>query len=242
MTLKLNSTGPEVAQLQNLLYLLEYPIVPSGTYDIATVVAVKTFQQSMGLGVDGRVMYMAGETWPALVAAVKAVEITPSGYREEKAATDRVDDRSEKVIATLHPRLHAPACVFVEKVKEHLGITIKLISGARTDAEQNALYAKGRTAAGPRVTNAKAGFSNHNFGIAFDIGVFVGGAYVPESSSYKKVSPIAKELGFEWGGDWTSLKDEPHYQFRPMWAKKMREGEMLAELRRRKAAGIDAFA
>nr|WP_295770097.1 M15 family metallopeptidase [Rhodoferax sp.] len=41
----------------------------------------------------------------------------------------------------------------------------------RSCAEQDALYAQGRTAPGNKVTNAKSGDSNHNFGIAFDIGV-----------------------------------------------------------------------
>jgi peptidoglycan L-alanyl-D-glutamate endopeptidase CwlK len=152
-----------------------------------------------------------------------------------------VDERSEKVIATLHPQLHAPARKFVLAAAEQ-GVTIKLISGLRTYAEQDVLYAKGRTAPGPKVTNARAGYSNHNFGLAFDIGVFSGGKYLPESPLYKTVAHIGKWLGFEWGGDWTSIKDEPHYQLRPKWANGMKESSMLAELRRRTLAKIDYFA
>lgn len=54
-------------------------------------------------------------------------------------------------------------------------------SGLRTYEEQNALYAQGRTAPGNKVTNAKGGFSNHNFGIAFDIGIFEGAKYLGDS-------------------------------------------------------------
>jgi len=46
---------------------------------------------------------------------------------------------------------------------------LKLISGLRTYEEQDALYAQGRTAPGPKVTNAPGGHSNHNFGLAFDM-------------------------------------------------------------------------
>ena len=56
------------------------------------------------------------------------------------------------------------------------GIIIKVISGLRTYDEQNGLHAKGRTTPGKIVTNARGGYSNHNFGIAFDIGVFEGAA------------------------------------------------------------------
>jgi peptidoglycan L-alanyl-D-glutamate endopeptidase CwlK len=122
-----------------------------------------------------------------------------------------------------------------------MGITIKLISGLRTYEEQNALFAKGRTAPGPIVTNARGGFSNHNFGIAFDVGVFRGTAYVPESPQYKAVGAIGTDLGLEWGGNWTSIKDEPHFQLRPRWAAGMRERDMLAELRDRKASGRPVF-
>jgi peptidoglycan LD-endopeptidase CwlK len=43
-----------------------------------------------------------------------------------------------------------------------------LTFGYRSFDEQKALYAKGRTAPGPKVTNAPAGMSCHNYGIAVD--------------------------------------------------------------------------
>lgn len=151
------------------------------------------------------------------------------------------DPRSEGVIATLHPRLHDLARAFVNAAAK-TGITIKLISGLRTYAEQNALYAKGRIAPGKKVTNAPAGYSNHNFGIAFDIGIWQNGQYLDDSPLYRQVAPLAKTLGFEWGGDWKSFADEPHYQLRPSWAAGMSEKLMLTELRRRKDGGRDFFA
>ncbi|WP_309244896.1 M15 family metallopeptidase [Bacillus sp. WMMC1349] len=47
-------------------------------------------------------------------------------------------------------------------------IYVQMTSGYRSFAEQNKLYAKGRTASGKIVTNAKAGQSNHNYGLAVD--------------------------------------------------------------------------
>ena len=93
-----------------------------------------------------------------------------------------------------------------------------LISGNRTFAEQDALYAKGRTAPGGIVTNARGGQSNHNFGIAGDFGVFQGKAYLDSSNPgladkvHKACSMHAAACGLEWGGNWTSFKDAPHYE------------------------------
>ena len=92
------------------------------------------------------------------------------------------------------------------------------------------------------VTGADAGHSNHNFEIAFDIGVFEGKHYLGESPIYKAVAVLGKQLGLSWGGDWKSRKDEPHYELRPHWAKDLDEDAMLAELRARKDSGKTAFA
>lgn len=159
---------------------------------------------------------------PANEASTVTPPITFSG--------NRVDDRSEKNIATLLPHVQPIARALVQQAAAK-GITIKIISGTRNKDEQNALYAKGRTTPGPKVTNAKFGFSNHNFGIAFDIGIFEGTQYIPESPLYKTVGAMGKILGLEWGGDWKTIVDEPHFQLRPAWAKGMTESTMLINLR-----------
>ncbi|MDR0397277.1 MAG: SH3 domain-containing protein [Oscillospiraceae bacterium] len=54
-TLKLGMTGPEVAQLQSYLTAQSYlgSNYTSGTYDAATLMAVRRFQEAAGLSVDG---------------------------------------------------------------------------------------------------------------------------------------------------------------------------------------------
>jgi hypothetical protein len=78
-----------------------------------------------------------------------------------------VDDRSEKAIAALLQQVQPYARALVKKAAQH-GITIKVIGGLRTYEEQNELFAQGRTKPGRIVTNARGGYSNHNFGIAFE--------------------------------------------------------------------------
>ena len=50
------------------------------------------------------------------------------------------------------------------------------------------------------------------------------------------------DLGLEWGGNWKSIKDEPHFQLPPKWAADMTERKMLAELRSRKESGKPFYA
>ena len=76
--------------------------------------------------------------------------------------------------------------------------------------------------------------------------MFSGNRYVPESPLYKAVGALYKavgalgmELGLEWGGNWKTIVDQPHFQLRPAWAGDMTDRAMLAELRRRTQQGED---
>ncbi|SFE85835.1 M15 family metallopeptidase [Nitrosomonas sp. Nm166] len=122
------------------------------------------------------------------------------------------DARSERNIASLNPKAQEVARKFLKKVRD-AGIDARIISGTRTYVEQDALFRKGRFGNPPPiVTKAKGGRSNHNFGIAWDIGIFNGGAYLEESPLYDKAAEVGLAPELEWGGHWESFKDKPHYQ------------------------------
>ena len=209
---------------------------------------IRAVQKKLGVFVDGS---PGPETWGAVHLAVvgkkapdeiKKTE-TPTLAGEGKTA----DSRSEKNIATLQPRVRPFARALIEKAAGQ-GIIIKVTSATRSFTEQDELFAQGRTKPGRKVTNARGGFSNHNFGIAIDITIFKGSADpeqaktpVFESPLYKVIGALGTEIGLEWGGNWTSIVDEPHFQLRPGWAAEMNERDMLAELRTRKASGKDFF-
>ncbi|WP_341279347.1 M15 family metallopeptidase [Paenibacillus sp. FSL H8-0537] len=102
-------------------------------------------------------------------------------------------------------------------------IPIVITQGLRTIAEQDKLYAQGRTTAGSIVTNARGGYSYHNFGVAIDFALLSPDgkqAYwdtkrdgnVNQTVDWAEVVDEAKRLGFAWGGDWTSFKDYPHFE------------------------------
>ena len=197
---------------------------------------VRAVQQKLGVAVDGR----AGpETWSAIYKRIVDRGSSPDLALTE--AGDRASSRSERIIATLHARVQPYARALYFKAREH-GLTINIIGGLRSYAEQDALYAQGRTRPGDIVTRARGGYSNHNFGIAFDVGLFERNQYLGESPLYKAVGALGEELGLEWGGNWRSIVDQTHFQLRPDWAIGLRERDMLAELRQRTANGVDAFA
>ena len=93
----------------------------------------------------------------------------------------------------------------------------------RSIAEQNALYAQGRSKPGPIVTNARGGTSFHNYGLALDFALLLpDGRTVSwdmnrdgdkdKTADWLEVVQEAKKLGFVWGGDWSSFKDYSHLQ------------------------------
>ena len=138
------------------------------------------------------------------------------------------DTRSEKNIQTLVPKAQDRARAFLQAVRA-ADINAKIIDGSRTFAEQDALFAQGRTKPGKIVTKARGGFSNHNFGVARDIGIFEGTKFLDDSMLYDKAGEIGMSLGLEWGGKFKSIIDKPHFQ--------CKTGQTLAQLRQLKKAG-----
>ena len=137
-------------------------------------------------------------------------------------------DKMKKV----HPKL-------VEVIKAAIvnsPFDFRITDGARTTEEQFALYQKGRTLPGPKVTNCdgKKFKSNHQiksdgYGHAVDIfpcGVIENGVYrkftSEEGYDDKKLKSIAnhilaiaksKNINVEWGGNW-KMHDTPHFELK----------------------------
>jgi peptidoglycan L-alanyl-D-glutamate endopeptidase CwlK len=194
---------------------------------------ISAVQTSLEITVDGK----AGpQTWLAIARRLVPSEVLP----KYDVSSTSIDSRSLNTINTLLPQVRPYALALIHKAKDN-GIQLKIISGLRTYEEQNTLFAKGRTSDGSIVTRAKGGYSNHNFGIAFDVGIFENGTYLGSSPKYKAVGVLAKDLGLDWGGNWKSFKDESHFQLRPSWAVEMSERDMLAALRNRKSKGTEFF-
>lgn len=111
--------------------------------------------------------------------------------------------------------------LFGEKLKDFViaantqGLSVDVQSGLRTIEEQTKLYAQGRTTSGNIITNAKPWYSWHNYGVAADV-VFKsdtgGWTWDVPDQEWHILAGIAKSYGLEWGGDFKTIKDEPHFQ------------------------------
>jgi peptidoglycan LD-endopeptidase CwlK len=83
--------------------------------------------------------------------------------------------------------------------------------------DQDRLYAQGRRGGPPGdiVTNARGGQSNHNFGVAFDIDISRDGwrTTLRDGPEFDRAGALGTALGLEWGGNWRTIQDRPHFQF-----------------------------
>ena len=128
-------------------------------------------------------------------------------------------------ITKLHPRLQAKFKLLQKKCAQN-GIKIRATECLRTAKEQDALYAKGRTAPGSTVTNTRGrdAKSMHQWGVAFDIVIDIdvdkdGDVDIRDLYNVKLLNVVGKigeSIGLEWGGSWKSIVDKPHFQL-PDW-------------------------
>lgn len=121
----------------------------------------------------------------------------------------------------LDPQFARKLSLFEKKLAEH-GVKVVFTWGYRSIAEQNRLYAMGRNQAGKKVTNARGGYSWHNFGLAADYAFVINGK-VTWDGPWAMFGKIARECGLEWGGDFKTILDRPHVQ----WT----QGRTLAQMR-----------
>jgi len=128
-------------------------------------------------------------------------------------------------IKEAHPKLRDLLLHQYEEANNLLGkgARLRLAYVYRSNELQNQLFNKR-----PKVTNAKGGQSIHNYGLAFDIVLLYdndGNETFEEASwsmirdfdkdskaDWMEVVKYFKSEGWEWGGDWTSFKDAPHFQ------------------------------
>lgn len=140
-----------------------------------------------------------------------------------------MDNLTLERINTAHPKLRTELLeIYKEICKEIFTKSMcRFAYVIRTAAEQDELYAIGRTKPGKIVTKAKAFESFHNYGLAVDIVMVYdkdgNGSYETASwdekidfdgdgkSEWQEVVTIFKKYGWTWGGEWT-FRDAPHFE------------------------------
>lgn len=130
----------------------------------------------------------------------------------------------------LHPKVRQEAIDTINKVEQGFppNIKVRVVQSLRTIEEQDEIYAQGRTKPGKIVTKAKGGKSYHNYGLAIDFAIMYDenndGKFELLSwdiakdgdkdgkKDWMEVVDAFKALGWEWGGEWHTIKDFPHLQ------------------------------
>ena len=134
--------------------------------------------------------------------------------------------RSRARLDTCHPLLIALFDRVIKRADLRRDMTV--VYGHRTNAQQAELYAKGRTAPGPVVTDKKPGTSRHNTSPsqAIDVVPLFGGKVSYQWPDYHAIAPSIKAewadmqaeglvpdgVTLEWGGDWKRFPDGAHWQ------------------------------
>lgn len=133
-----------------------------------------------------------------------------------------MDSISIERLKLVHPELSRRVYLLDEKLLAE-GIRFRVMRGLATFPEQEAIYEQGRTTPGMIVTNAKPGWSGHNFGYAIDGGpddpAFP--AWHPDwnvqDQRWRNLLAAALECGLAEGAMWRSLKpDNPHFYLKEL--------------------------
>jgi len=130
------------------------------------------------------------------------------------------DPISQGRVALLHPKFRQAAEDFINDIEAATGLTFRIVQGLRTFAEQDAIYAEGRTVKGPNVrpghplgdtvTKSPAGASYHNYGLAIDIVPLIGGK--PEwKYDFLSLKPHADKYGITMGYFFPA-RDADHFE------------------------------
>jgi hypothetical protein len=122
-----------------------------------------------------------------------------------------IETKNLAKLDAVHPTLKTKVTALINRAAAE-GYTLRVIQGLRTVEEQEVLYAQGRTRPGLKVTNAKGGASNHNYGLAVDLAFIVDGEVSWEDGLYHKLGGWAAKCGLAWGGNWKHSVDMPHVE------------------------------
>lgn len=135
-----------------------------------------------------------------------------------------MDKISLERLSLMHPKVRSEAINLLEEVNKVLTgkAFVRVTQTLRTIAEQDALYAQGRTVRGKIVTNARGGSSYHNYGLALDFVLVLNGGSISWDTNkdfdgdgipdWMEVVAIFKKAGWTWGGDFRTIVDKPHFE------------------------------
>lgn len=201
-----------IVEIQRLLKSFGYAVPETGRLDETSKAAVEQFQTAWpGVVVDGD---PGPETQKALAKASAANWKVPKVL--PAPAAKLLDASSEARLVGVHPDLVR----VVRRAAEISALPFRILEGVRTLARQKQLVAKGASQT-LRSRHIPAG--RPSVAHAVDLGALVGGSVRWDWPLYDRLAVAMKQAAhdvgvpIEWGGDWKTFKDGPHFQL--PWAK-----------------------
>lgn len=125
---------------------------------------------------------------------------------------------ASRKIEDLIPAMQLIAMRFASRMAEE-GIPFMFTCTFRSQEEQDALFAQGRTKPGPKVTWVR--HSKHQDRLAFDIAILKDGKPTwdvkvdvsnDDLPDYEQAGQIGESLGLRWGGRFKA-RDLPHFEY-----------------------------
>lgn len=119
----------------------------------------------------------------------------------------KLSQRSENNLKGVKPQL----VDVVRRALELSSVDFGITEGLRTQERQKQLYAEGKS----QTMN-----SRHLTGEAVDVVAYVGGTVSWDFQLYRRIAEAFKQAAqelntsVEWGGEWKTLVDGPHFQLR----------------------------
>jgi len=199
--------GDAVARVQFLVGVFD-----DGGFGQRTQNAISAFQERNGIAVpDADKGKVGAETLTALEAA----------YEPTRVALAKIDERNKTGHLMLEFRKKMGQ--FAEALTGR-GMDALITDAFRSFAEQDAIFEQGRSKPGRKVTNARGGESNHNYGMAVDLYPVINGKVFTDPTPANKhrfeeiqqaIIDEAQTLGLTSGVTFGSLGDKPHVQLLP---------------------------
>ena len=124
---------------------------------------------------------------------------------------EKLNQHTREQIMQLHPNARKKFAEFIIEVEKR-GYKVLITSGYRDFDKQARLHRENSK-------NARAGYSNHNYGYAIDINIIdpkTGKTVLRKATSkgiweQSGIVDLAKRMGFEWGGDFKTYHDPIHF-------------------------------
>jgi len=219
MIIKRGDISDYVKQWQSFLLIQGFSeVTADGDFGPTTEAATKGFQKMCVLREDGIVGDMtisqavargfAGFDAPPITEKVVATPAPSDSVLFPGSNTERLNAAA---LAKVAPILQKRGARFIAEASL-IGLQLRIVQGLRTFAEQDDLYAQGRSKPGKIVTNARGGQSLHNYGLAFDLAPIIDGKVSWDEAKFRVYGDLAFKVGLEWGGSWKRFKDLPHVQ------------------------------